>query len=555
MGKAKKFDRKQFLIETRGMDPSQITKYVLMSDKDKEEFLKSHIPIKSTSVKTTSIKPNIPVKIIKPGQVCVMVLNMRGKPLMPTSPAKARTLLKKGKAKVVQRDPFTIQLKYPTGENKQPIIYALDPAYKTVGFSAVTNKRELISGEVILRTDVSERITEKSMYRRTRRGKNTRYREPRFDNRGNKKGSKKGWLAPSIQHKLDTYINLIQKFDKILPITSINIEISSFDTQKMQNPEISGIEYQHGTLQGYEIKEYLLEKFGRKCAYCGRENVPFQTEHIIPPSRNIGGTDRVSNLTITCNDCNKKKDNRTAAEFGHPEVQLQAKQPLRAAAFMNIVRSRLVDLIKKEFPQYQCNETYGYVTKYNRVNIGLEKTHVNDAFVIAHSNKDGNNTNYDQIRSKPYIVEQIRRNDRSLQLNRKGSKPYIRTQRYKIKPGDLVKKVILSRNMGWDKEMIKDKMVYTVKGVFNYGEWVRLANPIPDEKDINIKTTDVKILKYGSGLLFQLPRSIKVQKQLLVKHELDNKDRVKKLSKKEKEEQNAVEMKKQISIDDGWNRI
>ncbi len=553
MGKMKKPDRSQvqkFEIDTQGMTVAQKLEYLRMNSVEQAKFVASFRS--SNVVVNTESSKTIPVKIIKQGQVCVHVLNIRGKSLMPTSPGKARMLLKKGKAKVVQRCPFTIQLKYPTGEAKQPITFALDPGYKFVGFSAMTDKRELISGEVTLRTDVSEKITEKRMYRRGRRSRNTRYREARFDNRGNKKGKKEGWLAPSIQHKLDTYVRLVDKFDKILPITCVTIEISPFDTQKMQNPEISGVEHQQGTLQGYEVKEYLLEKWGRKCAYCGIESVPFETEHIIPPSRGIGGTNRVSNLTIACHDCNQKKDNMTAAEFGHPEVQIMAKKPLKAAAFMNIVRSRLVDLIKKEFPQYQCNETYGYITKYTRIKLELEKTHANDAFVIANG-QNPVQTAKAVIRSKPYQVKQIRRNDRSLQLNRKGFEPSIRTKRYKFKPGDLVKKTILSRTMGWDDTLIKDKTVYTVKGVFNYGDWVRLTNPIPGEEDINIKTTDVNILKYGSGLLFQLPKSNKVQKQLLTNYNLENKDKVKKLSKAEKEEKKTKEMKKQISIDDGWN--
>ena len=302
----------QFKRDIQGMSSSQITEYARMNSKEREEFLNKFRKEKiNQPTDTKDTKNQVPIKIIEPGEVCVMVLNMRGKPIMPTSPGKARMLLKKGKAKVVQRDPFTIQLNYPTGENKQPIILALDPGYKTVGLSAVTNKRELISGEVTLRTDIPERLIEKGMYRRNRRGKNTRYRKPRFEGRD----VPKGWLAPSIQHKLDTYVRLVSKFDKILPITSINIETSPFDTQKMQNPEISGIEYQQGTLQGYEVKEYLLEKWGRKCAYGGETEVPLETEHIIPTSR--GGSDRVSNLTIACNNCNEDKGNLPAAEFGH----------------------------------------------------------------------------------------------------------------------------------------------------------------------------------------------------------------------------------------------
>lgn len=521
----------KFKIDTQGMNFDQKSKYLIMNDVEKAKFVASIRGDSKLQIKEESKnQKNIPVKIIKPGQACVFVLNMRGKPLMPTSPRKARLLLKEGKAKVVKRNPFTIQLKYPTGENRQPIIFALDPGYKNVGFSAVTNKRELISGEVVLRTNIPEKKIEQKMYRRGRRNRNTRYRKPRFDNRC----IPKGWLAPSIQHKLDTYTRLVDKFDNILPITGVTIETSPFDTQKMMNPEISGIEYQHGTLQGYEVKEYLLEKWGRKCAYGGETDVPLETEHIIPTSR--GGTDRVSNLTIACHECNQKKGNMTATEFGHPEIQIMAKKSLKAATFMNVVRSRLVDNIKKSFPGLYVDSTYGYITKHDRIKQGLEKSHVNDAFVVAGG--------IEQIRSKPYQVKQIRRNDRSLQTNRKGHKPSIKRHRYKYSPGDLIKRKSDIQTTGWgEKRDKKDRsMTYTVKGVFNYGEYIRLANPIQGEKDIDIHIEDVKILKYGSGLLSQLAK--------LNEHKIENKDKVKKLTKKE---QRAIFMKKQISIDDGWN--
>ena len=518
-----------FKRDTQGMTNSQKFEYLGMSDVEKAKFLASIRPQNIEKIKEKDIK-----KDIKHTRPSVYVLNMRGKPLMPTSPGKARMLLKKGKAKVVKRNPFTIQLRYPTGENKQNIKLGLDPGYKNVGFSAVTNKRELISGEVILRIDIPERLIEKKMYRRGRRNRNTGYRKPRFDNRG----IHKGWLAPSIQHKLDTYVRLIDKLDNILPITDVTIETSPFDMQKMMNAEISGIEYQRGELQGYEVKEYLLDKWDRKCAYCKIENVPFETEHVIPISR--GGTNRISNLTIACHQCNQEKGNLTAAEFGHPEVQIMAKKSLKVATFMNVVRSRLVDNIKENFPDLYVDSTYGYITKHDRIKLGMEKTHANDAFVIAINNSkmlSGRN----QIRSKPYSVKQIRRNDRSLQLNRKGFKPSIRKNRYKYSPGDLVKRKSDIQTTGWgEKRDKKDiSMTYTVKGVFNYGEYIRLANR---EKDIDIKIDDVKILKYGSGLLFQLNKS-KGEK-------LEMKEKIKKLTKKE---QNAIFMKRQISIDDGWN--
>ena len=214
----------------------------------------------------------------KKKKVYVYVLNMRGKTLMPTSQMKEDNLLTTAKAKVVQRCPFKIQLNYPTGENKQRIRSGFDSGYKHLGISCVTDSAELFSADVELRTDIPDLLNEKKMYRTNRRERNTRYREPRFDNRGGE-DRREGWLPPSTQHKLDSHVRLINYAKQCLPINDkdITIEVGTFDTQKMQNPEISGIEYQQGTLQGYEIREYLLEKWCRKCAYCKRENLPLRT--------------------------------------------------------------------------------------------------------------------------------------------------------------------------------------------------------------------------------------------------------------------------------------
>ena len=239
---------------------------------------------------------------------------------MPCKPAKAKRILRNGKAKVVQMEPFVIQLVFNSSGYKQPMTLGVDAGYKNIGLSAISDKKELYKSMVQLRTDIPKLLTERSMFRRTRRNRKTRYRKPRFNNRN----IPKGWLAPSIQHKLDSYIRLVDTVKRLLPITKTIVEVASFDTQKMQNPEISGTEYQHGTLQGYEIREYLLEKWNRKCAYCSKRNVPLEIEHIIPKSR--GGTDRISNLTLSCRECNQKKGNMTAEEFGHPKIQKQAKK-------------------------------------------------------------------------------------------------------------------------------------------------------------------------------------------------------------------------------------
>jgi 5-methylcytosine-specific restriction endonuclease McrA len=384
---------------------------------------------------------------------------------MPTIPKKARILLESGKAKVVQRSPFTIQLNYATGETKQQINLGIDPNYSKIGYSAVTENRELISGEVTLRNDIPEKLIERRQYRRNRRNK-LRYRQPRFSNR-----TRTEPLSPSIRHKMQTYISFINSIKRILPVTSINIEVSTFDTQKMQNPEISGVEYQQGELQGYEVREYLLEKYNRTCAYCGKSDTPLQVEHIIPKSR--GGTDRVSNLTISCHRCNQKKGNKTAEEFGHPEVQEQAKQSLKSTVFMNTIRWQLVRLLN-------CSHTYGYITKHNRIRLNLEKSHANDAFVVAGGT--------DQERARPYQGRQTRRNNRALQTNRNGFKPSIRTRKYSFQPNDLVYLRIKS-------------LICNVKGVFSYGKWIRVVDSIGNIINTNIK--NVELIKYGKGLQLQ----------------------------------------------------
>ncbi|MDP3012052.1 MAG: RNA-guided endonuclease IscB [Candidatus Hydromicrobium sp.] len=300
----------------------------------------------------------------------VNVLNKRGVPLMPCKPQKARRLLKEGRAKVLERTPFTIQLLYTTGESKQNLTLGVDAGYSNVGLSVVSADKELYSAELKLRTDMVKLNSERATYRRTRRSRKTWYRKARFLNR--KKSQ--GWLAPSIQNKLDTHLKIIERIRSILPISNVVIEVAAFDTQKIQNPEITGVEYQQGELVGYEIREYLLEKWKRKCAYCGEKDIPLEIEHIIPKSR--GGSSRISNLTISCNKCNLKKGNKTAEEFGHQEIQKQAKESLRATVFMNNVRWKLVNLLG-------CKWTYGYITKHNRIKLGLKKSHSNDAFIIA----------------------------------------------------------------------------------------------------------------------------------------------------------------------------
>ncbi|MDO8641408.1 MAG: RNA-guided endonuclease IscB [Nitrosarchaeum sp.] len=347
--------------------------------------------------------------------LCVYVLNQHGVPLMPCLPSKARKLLKKGEARVVRRKPFTIQLLRETSFHTQEIVLGVDPGYEHVGLSAITNNKELYSANVKLRTDVVKLISEKRMYRRNRRDRNTGYRKPRFLNRR----IPEGWIAPSVQHKMDSHVRIIKKICSFLPISKIMFEENNFDIQKIKNPEISGIEYQQGEQLDFEnVRQYILYRDGHKCVHCGSKN-KLNVHHIVP--RMTGGN-RPDNLGTLCSKCHVKLHN------GKIEIKLKKTPGFKEASAMNIVRKRIIEELKKECP---VESTWGYATKHARKQLDLVKSHTNDAFVIA-----GGTT---QKRTEPFKIKQRRRNNRCLQLNRKGFKPSIRKQRYLFQPACLVK--------------------------------------------------------------------------------------------------------------------
>ena len=293
----------------------------------------------------------------------VYVLNMRGKPLMPTRPRKARILLKENKATVVKRTPFTIQLKYATGETKQEIVLGVDSGFENIGLSAITAKKEVYSSEVKLRTDMVKLNSERRQYRRARRSRKTRYRQPRFDNRK----KPEGWLAPSIQHKLDSHIKLIEKVKAILPISKVEIEVAAFDIQKIKNPEISGIEYQNGVQKdSWNAREYVLYRDNHTCQACkGKSKDPIlETHHIV--SRQIGG-DSPDNLLTLCETCHDK------VSKGKVILDVKIPKGFKPETFMSIVRWKLVNTLRDA--GNIVSHTYGYITKFDRIALGLEKSH------------------------------------------------------------------------------------------------------------------------------------------------------------------------------------
>ncbi len=308
----------------------------------------------------------------------VFVLSHTGKPLMPTTPRRARIFLKTRRARVVTREPFTIQLRFETTTYIQPVTVGVDTGSHTVGIAATANREVVFQAEMRLRTDISGKLTQRRQYRRTRRSRKTRYRAARWANRRRCSG----WLPPSLRARADATVKVVRFVARVLPIGQINVEIGSFDTQKMQNPEVSGVSYQQGQLQGYLLREYLLAKWQRQCAYCKASGVPLQVEHLIPKSR--GGNDRASNLVIACDACNKRKGSRTAEEFGYPEIQAQARVSLKDAAHVSSIKTAVVQQLAQQFGAERVAVTYGYETKYQRIQVlKLPKSHAHDAVAIA----------------------------------------------------------------------------------------------------------------------------------------------------------------------------
>jgi hypothetical protein len=426
---------------------------------------------------------------------------------MPTTPQKARMLLKQKKAQVVSRKPLVIQLRVATGETKQEVKLGVDSGYQYIGFSAITEKQELISGEFNLLKGMSERLKERSMYRTQRRNR-LRYRKPRWNNRKRNDS----WLAPSIQHKLDTHIRFIKYLNSILPISNITIEVGNFDIQKIKNPNISGKEYQEGEQKDFwNLREYILRGDNHKCQNpeCANKskNKILQVHHLGYWKKDR--TDRPSNLITLCTKCHTPKNHKEGGFLYGWEPNLKS---FKEATFMSMVRWRLVN-------ELGCEHTYGAYTKQNRIKLNLEKTHFNDAFVIAGGTI--------QKRIKPLFINQIRRHNRSLEkfydakyidsrtgkkvsgtelfcgrrtrnknLNTENLRKYrkekiskgrrqIRREKYNCQPGDLVR---------------YNENIHTVKGVFNKGSWIRLVDNSNDI--LNTAISKVELLKYNKGISF-----------------------------------------------------
>jgi 5-methylcytosine-specific restriction endonuclease McrA len=335
----------------------------------------------------------------------VFVLDRSGKPLMPCSEGRARKILAAGRARVHRVIPFAIRLtdRVQAECELQPLRLKLDPGSKTTGLALVreSQRLDLSTGEIERHVavvslveivhrgrQISEALTARRQMRRRRRNQ-LRYRAPRFLNRG---GDKRGWLAPSLMHRVHTTMAWVERFQRWAPIAALSQELVRFDMQAMQNPEISGVEYQQGILAGYEVREYLLEKWGRQCAYCGAKDTPLQIEHIRPKAR--GGSNRISNLCLACDVCNDRKGALPVEVFLAKKpavlkhILAQAKAPLKDAAAVNATRWALANTLKATGLPLELSS--GGRTKFNRSRLGIPKSHALDAACVGEVGGVGN---------------------------------------------------------------------------------------------------------------------------------------------------------------------
>lgn len=400
----------------------------------------------------------------------VYVQDINGKPMMPTTRhGKVRRLLKENKAVVVSLCPFTIKLTYVTSDYKQEIVLGVDAGTKHVGLSATTKSKELYSSEVILRNDIVDLLSTRRELRKTRRNR-LRYRKPRFNNRIKSKRS--GWIAPSVKYKVDAHIRVIDNVCSILPISRIVVEVAQFDTQKINNPEISGKEYQEGDQLGFwNVREYVLARDGHKCQYCkGKSKDSILNVHHIE-SRKTGGNSP-SNLITLCETCHK--------EYHKGNIKLKVKRgtSFRDAAAMGIMKWKLLDKLKSLYPNVSM--TFGYITKHNRIKHEIKKSHISDAFVIS--------KNFEAKRPGYYFKEKlVRRHNRQIHKMKilKGGKKKMNQAPFKVFGFRLFDKVEFQGN---------EYFIYArrLSGYFN----IRDINS-ENKKDVTYK----KLTHIGHGLI------------------------------------------------------
>jgi 5-methylcytosine-specific restriction endonuclease McrA len=370
----------------------------------------------------------------------VFLIDTDKKPLDPIHSAQARQLLRNGKAAIFRRFPFTLILKESRPDAPvQPLRLKIDPGAKTTGFALVNDA----TGEVVFACELQHRgfairdaLTSRRQIRRGRRARKTRYRAPRFNNR--KRPSY--WLPPSLQSRVENIKTWVKRLIKLAGIGAISQELVRFDMQLMLNPDIQGNEYQQGTLAGYETREYLLQKWDRTCVYCGAKDIPLQVEHIHPRAK--GGSNRLSNLTLSCEKCNVKKGTKDVKDFlkKDPEklkrILSQTKKPASDAAAVNTTRFALLECLKQF--GLPVETASGGLTKFNRSSQLLDKQHWIDAACVGKSTPTLNIKGV-----KPLLIKAIGHGNRQMCITNKFGFPIKHRSNIKFhfgfRTGDMVR--------------------------------------------------------------------------------------------------------------------
>ena len=371
----------------------------------------------------------------------VFVLDTQKRPLNPIRPGIARKWLTNGKAAVFRRYPFTIILKVEVKVPQEPITLKLDPGSKTSPIALVQGEKVIFGAELTHRGQtIKASLESRRSLRRRRRNRHTRYRKARFLNRTRPKG----WLAPSLQHRVETTLTWATRLIKLAPISSVVQELVRFDLQPIENLEISGVEYEQGVLCGYEIREYLLNKWERTCPYCGVTNIPLQVEHIHPKAK--GGSNRISNLCLACEKCNIKKGTQNIEQFlsKKPEVLKrilsQAKRHLKDATAVNSTRWALFNRLC--ITGLPVSTGSGGLTKFNRTRLNLAKTHWLDAACV------GNIESLKILTNKPLLIKATGHGTRQMCRTDKFGFPSRYVPRFKFvkgfQTGDIVKAAVTS---------------------------------------------------------------------------------------------------------------
>lgn len=397
---------------------------------------------------------------------------------MPCSQRKARILLKEGKAKIIGYKPFTIQLLQATGETTQEVHLGVDTGAKHIGIAVTSENKVLAKGEIELRDDLHKNMELRSELRRNRRTRNLRYRKARFLNRKRKAG----WLPPTVQSKLNATFIWIDRFESLLPSPILHIEVGKFDIQKMMNPNITNEEYQNGQCAGYyDVRYFVFTRDNYTCQVCKKKNKILRTHHLVYKSK--GGTNRADNLITVCTDCHTSENHKVGSILYNWMIKHKKVKQYKEATFMNIVR-------KRTFEKYpNAIITYGSETSPYRKELGLEKTHYNDAITISKINNIKENPNewfyIKQFRKKKRSLHESiptrgRRKEKNINAERKNKNSPCRAGWYM---NDMV---VFDNRIGW---------IYGFSGGENGRECV-----IRDINEENIK--DARRVKYNPNVKF-----------------------------------------------------